>query len=147
MDIDLFKFVIAGIQVKIVTITVYFTFMVCLVAMPGRDETIPQIRLFGSEAGVRTELSSVVPICPSKLEGREETSGDVPVLTVPQPNTQLPYVWLPAPSHLGPPYALTLSQLLFGCLHKGDAGCMSGYKLSHFIAIWLYPLVHRKMPY
>ena len=36
---------------------------------------------------VRTVLSSVVPCCPSKLEGRERTSGDDPVLAVPQPNT------------------------------------------------------------
>jgi hypothetical protein len=57
------------------------------------------------------------------------------------------YVWLPASSHLGPPYALTLSELMFGCLHKGGAGCMSGCKISHFIAIWLHPLVRRKIPY
>jgi hypothetical protein len=59
----------------------------------------------------------------------------------------IPYVWLAAPSHLGPSYALTLSGLLFGCLPKGDAGCMSECKISHFIVIWLHPLVHRKMSY
>jgi hypothetical protein len=55
----------------------------------GWDETIPQIRLFGSGSRVGTVLSSVVPCCPSKLEGRERTSGDDPVLAVPQPNTPL----------------------------------------------------------
>jgi hypothetical protein len=58
-----------------------------------------------------------------------------------------PYVWLPASSRLGPPYALTLSELLFGFLHKGDASCMSGCKTSYFIVIWLHPLVRRKLPY
>jgi hypothetical protein len=53
----------------------------------GWDGTIPQIRLFGSGSRVGTVLSSVVPCCPSKLEGRERTSGDDPVLAVPQPNT------------------------------------------------------------
>ena len=55
----------------------------------GWDGTIPQIRLFGSGSRVGTVLSSVVPCCPSKLEGRERTSGDDPVLAVPQPNTPL----------------------------------------------------------
>jgi hypothetical protein len=58
-----------------------------------------------------------------------------------------PYVWLHVTSRLGPPYALTISELLFGCLHKGDTNCMSGCKTSHFIAIWLHPLVRRKLPY
>jgi hypothetical protein len=53
----------------------------------GCDETIPQIRLFGSGSRVGTGLSSVVPCCPSNLEGRERTSGNGPVLAVPQPNT------------------------------------------------------------
>jgi hypothetical protein len=53
----------------------------------GWDRTIPQIRLFGSGSRVGTRLFSVVPCCPSKLEGRERTSGDNPVLAVPQPNT------------------------------------------------------------
>jgi hypothetical protein len=53
----------------------------------GWDGTIPQIRLFGSGSRVGTVLSSVVPCCPSKLEGRERTSGDDPVLAVSQPNT------------------------------------------------------------
>jgi hypothetical protein len=43
--------------------------------------------LFGSGSRVETVLSCVVPCCPSKLEGRERTSGDDPVLAVPQPNT------------------------------------------------------------
>jgi hypothetical protein len=58
-----------------------------------------------------------------------------------------PDVWLYVPSRLGSPYALTLSELLFGCLHKGDAGCMSRCKTNHFIVIWLHPLVRRKLPY
>jgi hypothetical protein len=53
----------------------------------GWDGTIPQIRLFGSGSRVGTLLSSVAPCCPSKLEGRERTSRDDPVLAVPQPNT------------------------------------------------------------
>jgi hypothetical protein len=57
------------------------------------------------------------------------------------------YVWLLAPSYVGPPYALTLSKLMFSWLYKRDAGCMSGYKISHFIAIWLHPLVRRKIQY
>jgi hypothetical protein len=40
---------------------------------------------------------------------------------------------------------LTLSVLLFGCLHRGEAGCMSGCKTSHFIVIWLHPLVRKKI--
>jgi hypothetical protein len=43
--------------------------------------------LLGSGSRSGTGLSSVVPCCPSKLEGRERTSGDDPVLAVPQPNT------------------------------------------------------------
>jgi hypothetical protein len=58
-----------------------------LVAMTGRDGTIPQIRLFGSGSRVETVLSSVVPCYPLKLEGRQRMSGDDPVLAVPQPNT------------------------------------------------------------
>jgi hypothetical protein len=46
----------------------------------GWDRTIPQIRLFGSGSRVGT---SVVPSYPSKLEGRERTPEDVPVLAVP----------------------------------------------------------------
>jgi hypothetical protein len=56
------------------------------------------------------------------------------------------YVWLPAPSRLGPLYALTLFELLFSWLHTGDISYMSGCK-SYFIAIWLHPLVHRKLSY
>jgi hypothetical protein len=44
-------------------------------------------------------------------------------------------VRLPIPSCLRPPYVLTLSKLLFGCLHKRDTDCMSEYKTSYFIAI------------
>jgi hypothetical protein len=46
----------------------------------GWDRTIPQIRLFGSGSRVGT---SVVPNYPLKLEGRERTPEDVPVLAVP----------------------------------------------------------------
>jgi hypothetical protein len=53
------------------------------------DGTIPQIRLFGSGSRVGPDYPSVVPCCPSKLERRERTPGDVPVLAVPQPNTPL----------------------------------------------------------
>jgi hypothetical protein len=49
----------------------------------GRDETIPQIRLFGSELKVRTVLSQCSL---SKLEEREGTPEDVPDLAAPQPN-------------------------------------------------------------
>jgi hypothetical protein len=52
----------------------------------GRDETILQIRLFGSESRVGQDYLNVVLSYPSKLEGRERTPGDVHVLTVPQPN-------------------------------------------------------------
>jgi hypothetical protein len=49
----------------------------------GWDGTIPQIRLFGSGSRVGTVLSSLILCCPSKLEGRERTSGDDPVIAVP----------------------------------------------------------------
>jgi hypothetical protein len=39
--------------------------------------------------GLRQNYPSVVPCCPSKLEGRERTPGDVPVLADPQPNALL----------------------------------------------------------
>lgn len=42
---------------------------------------------------------------------------------------------------------LTLSELLFGCLHIGDVSCMSECKTNHFVTIWLHPLVCRKLPY
>ena len=57
--------------------------------MTGRDETIPQIRLFGSVSRVGTGLSQCYLSYPSKLEGRERTPGDVPVVAVPQPNAPL----------------------------------------------------------
>jgi hypothetical protein len=50
--------------------------------------TIPQIRLFGLGSRLGQDYPSVVPSCPSKLEGRERTPEDVPVLVVPQPNAQ-----------------------------------------------------------
>jgi hypothetical protein len=50
------------------------------------------IRLFGSGSRVGTVLSSVVPCCSSKLEGRERTSGDDP-----EPNN---LIWGIVPSHL-----------------------------------------------
>jgi hypothetical protein len=57
----------------------------------GLDRTIsvsiPQIRLFGSKLRVWTGLSQCCPRHPSKLEGRENTPGDIPILVVPQPNT------------------------------------------------------------
>jgi hypothetical protein len=34
--------------------------------------------------------------------------------------------WLSAPTYPGPPYALTLSEVLFGCLHAEHAACLSG---------------------
>jgi hypothetical protein len=52
----------------------------------GRDETIPRIKLFGLAQELRHDYFSVVPSCLSylsKLEGRERTPGDVPVLDVP----------------------------------------------------------------
>lgn len=52
----------------------------------GPGETIPQIILFGSGSNVRMRLSQC---CPSKLEGRKRTTENVPVLSVPQPNTPL----------------------------------------------------------
>jgi hypothetical protein len=39
--------------------------------------------------GLGQDYSSVVPCCPSKLEGRERTPRDIPVLAVPQPNAPL----------------------------------------------------------
>jgi hypothetical protein len=36
--------------------------------------------------GLGQDYPSVVPRYPSKLEGRERTTGNVPVLAVPQPN-------------------------------------------------------------
>jgi hypothetical protein len=38
---------------------------------------------------LRQNYPSVVPCCPSKLEGRERTPGDVSVLADPQPNAPL----------------------------------------------------------
>jgi hypothetical protein len=34
--------------------------------------------------------------------------------------------WLPVPSYPGPPYALTLFEILFGCLHAEHAACLNG---------------------
>jgi hypothetical protein len=53
------------------------------------DGTIPQIRLFGSELRVETELSHCCPCCLLKLEGGERTTGDIPVVADPQPNAPL----------------------------------------------------------
>jgi pantothenate kinase type III len=39
--------------------------------------------------GLGHDYPNVVPNYPSKLEGRERTPGDVPVLAVPQANTPL----------------------------------------------------------
>lgn len=59
----------------------------------------------------------------------------------------LPSVWLTSLSRLGPPYMLTLSELMFGCLHIGDVSCMNECKTNHFVTIWLHPSVCRKLPY
>jgi hypothetical protein len=53
----------------------------------GRDGTIPQICCLVQGQGLGQDYPCVVPSYPSKLEGRERTPGDVPVLAVPQPNT------------------------------------------------------------
>jgi hypothetical protein len=51
--------------------------------------------------GLRQNYPSVVPCCPSKLEGRERTPGDVPVLADPQPNAPLGFVFEMDTSMLG----------------------------------------------
>jgi hypothetical protein len=67
--------------------------------------------------------------------------------TVRHATAQFLSVWLPAPARLGPPYASTLSELLFDCQHTGDASYINGCKTNHFVAIWLHPVVRRKLPY
>jgi hypothetical protein len=62
-----------------------------LVAMIGRDgmgRSLKEGCLVQCQ-GLGQDYPTVVPSCPSKLEGRERTPGDVPVLVVPQPNTRL----------------------------------------------------------
>lgn len=46
-----------------------------------------------------------------------------------------PFDWLAAWSYSRPPYALTLSKLIFGFLYIEDTDCMSGYKTNYFGAI------------
>jgi hypothetical protein len=60
---------------------------------------------------------------------------------------QLPHDWLPAPSYLGSPHALTLFKIMFGYLYVGVTACMSGCKISHFDAINLHPLIRSKLLY
>jgi hypothetical protein len=58
--------------------------------MTGRDETGRSLK-YGclvQGQGLGQDYPSVVHSYPSKLEGRERTAGDVPVLAVPQPNTR-----------------------------------------------------------
>jgi hypothetical protein len=64
------------------------TFRVCLVTMTGRDGMGRSLKLgcLVLSQGLGHDYSSVVPCCLSKLEGRERTPGDVPVLADPQPN-------------------------------------------------------------
>jgi hypothetical protein len=62
-----------------------------LVAMTERDGMGRSLKfgclVLGQELG--QDYLSVVPCCPSKLEGRERTPGDVSVLADLQPNTPL----------------------------------------------------------
>lgn len=53
--------------------------------------------------------------------------------------------WLPAPSHLGSPYASTLFEIMFGCLYVGVTTCMIGCKISHFNVINLHPPIRLKL--
>jgi hypothetical protein len=62
-----------------------------LVAMTGRDRmgrSLKYVCLI-QDQGFGQDYPSVVPSCPSKLEGRERTLGDVPILAVPQLNAPL----------------------------------------------------------
>jgi hypothetical protein len=47
---------------------------------------------FAAATGSR-HYPSIVPSYPSKLEERERTPEDVPILVVPQPNAPLEYLW------------------------------------------------------
>jgi hypothetical protein len=62
---------------------------VCLVAMTRRVGTGRSLKYscLVQDQGLGQDYPSVVPSYPSKLEGRERTTGDILVLAVPQPNT------------------------------------------------------------
>jgi hypothetical protein len=63
------------------------------------------------------------------------------ILVHPGPN------WLPIPSHFGSPHTLTLFEIIFGCLYIAVTVCMDGYKISHFDAINLHPVIRSKLSY
>jgi hypothetical protein len=67
------------------------TLRVRLVAMTGRDRMGRSFKLgcLVLDQRLGQDYPSVVPCCPSKLEGREGTPGDVPVLADPQPNAPI----------------------------------------------------------
>lgn len=55
--------------------------------------------------------------------------------------------WLAVPSHLGSLHALTLFEIMFGCLYVEITTCMSGCKINHFDVINLHPLIRSKLSY